>query len=304
MKTSCAYKFCYYNSEKNCLNDKVVVNITCPDCSEAFYHTQSCQKWDKFHKDVCNSNNPDLEKNLNFVIQEPVLTSTKGSFESKLNYPSSLSKPMAYNPKTLKQNLPKNPNKFFVINNYKIYENKTLGSGSYGKVVLGKECLTGDCVAVKTVSKKFLREKEQTDLLKREIFIQRNLKHQNILSLKDVFEDVENIYLILEYVECGSLFEYIQKRDTLNERESFIFFIQACLAIEFLHKNNIVHRDIKPENLLLDSSKNLKLCDFGCSFLFMKKSLRVRKTFCGTLDYMAPEFFSEKTHGLGVDIWA
>jgi serine/threonine protein kinase len=141
-------------------------------------------------------------------------------------------------------------------------------------------------------------------LLKREIFIQRKLKHQNILQMKDCFEDENNIYLVLEYAECGSLFEYIQKKDTLGEREAFIFFIQSCLAVEFLHKNDIVHRDIKPENLLLDARKNLKLCDFGCSFKFIQKGLKIRKTFCGTLDYMAPEFFTDKTHGLGVDIWA
>ena len=304
MQKICAYKYCYFNTEKNCCNEEVESKIPCPDCLEVFYHTNACQKWDKFHQEVCTGKNSNLEKNLNLEIHEPVFTQSNASMNSKLTYPKNLSKLNAFNPKSLRQNLPKNPNKFFVINNYKIFENKLLGSGSYGKVVQAKECLTGDSVAVKIVSKKFLREKEQTDLLKREIYIQRNLKHQNILSLNDVFEDTDNIYLILEYVEGGSLFDYIQKRDGLNERDSFIFFVQTCLAIEFLHQNNIVHRDIKPENLLLDHKKNLKLCDFGCSFLFRKKSLRVRKTFCGTQDYMAPEFFVDKRHGLGVDIWA
>ena len=111
------------------------------------------------------------------------------------------------------------------------------------------------------------------------------------MELKDVFEDTEYIYLILEYCQGGSLFEYIQKKGGLSEKETFVFFLQVCLAIEALHRNKIVHRDIKPENLLLDKAKNIKVCDFGCSFQFISRTPKVRKTYCGTVDYMAPEFF-------------
>ena len=76
------------------------------------------------------------------------------------------------------------------------------------------------------------------------------------------------------------------------------------MAVDTLHKNNIIHRDIKPENLLLDKSKKLKLCDFGCSFQFLKNSPKIRKTFCGTIDYMAPEFFQNNPHGMSADVWA
>ena len=81
-----------------------------------------------------------------------------------------------------------------------------------------------------------------------------------------MFEDEEIVYLVLEFASGGTLFDYVQKRRGLSEREAFIYFLQSCLAVDTLHKNNIIHRDIKPENLLMDNSKKLKLCDFGCSF--------------------------------------
>ena len=135
MQKICAYKYCYFNTEKNCCNEEVESKIPCPDCLEVFYHTNACQKWDKFHQEVCTGKNSNLEKNLNLEIHEPVFTQSNASMNSKLTYPKNLSKLNAFNPKSLRQNLPKNPNKFFVINNYKIFENKLLGSGSYGKVV-------------------------------------------------------------------------------------------------------------------------------------------------------------------------
>lgn len=190
------------------------------------------------------------------------------------------------------------------LSNYEVYCNKVLGEGSYGKVLLGREILTALEVAVKVVSKQSATFAQQAVLLQREVAVQRRLRHQNILGLKDVFEDAQHVYLVLEHCGGGSLFDYVQKKGGLSERETFIYFLQVCLAIETLHKNRMVHRDIKPENLLLDKGKNLKLCDFGCSFMFLPNTPKLRKTYCGTVDYMAPEFFLKNPHGPEADIWA
>ncbi len=101
------------------------------------------------------------------------------------------------------------------------------------------------------------------------------------------FEDKENVYLILEFAENGSLFSYLRKKQRFSEIEAFVYFFQTCLGIDYLHKKSIIHRDLKPENLLLDKQGNIKLCDFGWSAEALHNSKRT--TYCGTIDYMAPE---------------
>lgn len=93
---------------------------------------------------------------------------------------------------------------------------------------------------------------------------------------------------MLEYAARGNLFFLIrEKKAPLSEDEAFYFFIQTCSGLYFLHKNGLIHRDIKPENLLIDDENILKICDFGwCVQMNTNES---RKTFCGTLEYMAPE---------------
>lgn len=125
------------------------------------------------------------------------------------------------------------------------------------------------------------------DNLKREIKIQKKLSHPHTIKLYHFFEDKENVYLILEYAENGSLFSHLRKKQKFSENEAFIYFFQTLLGIDYLHKKNIIHRDLKPENLLINNEGNIKLCDFGWSAEV--SLLEKRKTFCGTIDYMAPE---------------
>jgi len=147
--------------------------------------------------------------------------------------------------------------------------------------------------------------------LKRETRIQKRLNHPHILKLYQYFEDKEQVYLVLEYAQKGSLGDYLRKaysnsslQRILPEREAFVYFIQTCLGLDYLHKNCILHRDLKPENLLLDDTGNVKLCDFGWS---IDETVTSRNTICGTLEYMAPEvlqsspnhFYNEE-----IDLWS
>ncbi len=263
-------------------------------CDEAFYHSEFCKKLDKEHQKKCRGRSSRQQKPLQRL-----------DLDEKENRRSNARLETSREPRTREETeKPAAKSGLLRLHNYEVSLQRVLGEGSYGRVVSGRELLTGVEVAVKMVSKAFLKNNAQAVLLKREIHIQRKLRHQNILSLVDVFEDEQHIYLVLEYCAGGSLFDYVQTKKGLSEKESFVFFLQACLAVETLHRSRIVHRDIKPENLLLDKAKNLKLCDFGCSFEFLKHVPAVRKTYCGTVDYMAPEFFQKVPHGMAADLWA
>jgi serine/threonine protein kinase len=114
-------------------------------------------------------------------------------------------------------------------------------------------------------------------------------------------EDDKYIYLILEYASKGNLFYLIRNKKTLTEDEAFYFFIQTCAGIYFLHKNGFIHRDIKPENLLLGEDNILKICDFG--WCVHADDRTERSTFCGTLEYMAPEMIQNLPHNHTLDVW-
>lgn len=100
--------------------------------------------------------------------------------------------------------------------------------------------------------------------IKTEITIHRKLDHPNIIKFHDYIQKDNNVYLVLDFAENGNLYSYLHKRrQNLNADEVFNFFYQTCLAIQYLHQNDVLHRDIKPENLLLDKNHNIRLCDFG-----------------------------------------
>ena len=180
-----------------------------------------------------------------------------------------------------------------------------LGSGSYGRVYLIKHNITNEEYALKVIDKKKLKQMYgETDIMKNEINIQSKLIHENIIRLYNVYEDDNSINLIMEYAKNGNLFELLSKPENKNgfdEQRAFDYFIQVVNAVYFLHQNNIIHRDIKPENLLFGKEGLLKLCDFGWA---KELNLENRSTFCGTVEYMAPEIVGSENYDFGVDIWS
>jgi serine/threonine protein kinase len=105
----------------------------------------------------------------------------------------------------------------------------------------------------------------------------------------------------MEYAENGNLYRQMQRQGKFTEKESFNIFIQSALGIDFLHHNKTIHRDLKPENLLIDANKKIKLCDFGWSAM---SNDQYRTTFCGTIDYMAPEIVNSNAYTYAIDIWS
>jgi len=174
-----------------------------------------------------------------------------------------------------------------------------LGKGAFGEVMLMREKKTNYLVAVKSIDKSSLRNPVALKSLISEIGIQKRIQHENIIRLFGHVENDKKIYIIMEYASKGSLFQLIRRKKRFTEKEAFFFFTQTCSATHFLHKHRLIHRDIKPENLLITENGTLKLCDFGCCALGQD-----RKTFCGTIEYIAPEIIKRQVYGDKADIWS
>ncbi|KAG7821256.1 hypothetical protein KL928_001340 [Ogataea angusta] len=189
---------------------------------------------------------------------------------------------------------------------------KTLGKGSTGRVLLATNVHTGQKAAVKVVSKSMLgsdgHDASAPDAslsygIEREIIIMKLLNHKNVLRLYDVWETDTALYLVLEYVEGGELFDLLVESGPLPENTAVEFFRQIILGASYCHSLGICHRDLKPENLLLDKQYNVKIADFGMAAL--ESSDRLLETSCGSPHYAAPEIVSGlQYHGAESDVWS
>ncbi|KAI7851684.1 kinase-like domain-containing protein [Circinella umbellata] len=183
----------------------------------------------------------------------------------------------------------------------------TLGKGNFGKVYLARDCSTGQEVAVKVVDKTSIKSGDQRQhaLNEKEIcegFSQR-LNHKNVVNVYEVFTDHENIYVAMEYVEGGELFEKIKQRHRLEEPLAKRWFREIIEAVYYIHKNGIVHRDLKPENVLIDKYQKIRICDFGFGKFCERQ--QVLNTYCGSPFYAAPEMVTATPYrGPPVDMWS
>mmetsp|Transcript_17550 Transcript_17550/g.35126 ORF Transcript_17550/g.35126 Transcript_17550/m.35126 type:complete len:500 (-) Transcript_17550:248-1747(-) len=180
---------------------------------------------------------------------------------------------------------------------------KTLGIGSFGKVKLAVHKETSIKVAIKVLNKKKVQALDMNDKVWREINVLKLFSHPHIIRLYEVIDTPTDIYVVMEYVSGGELFDYIVAKGRLSEDEARRFFQQIIAGVEYCHKYMVVHRDLKPENLLLDASFNVKIADFGLSN--MMKDGAFLKTSCGSPNYAAPEVISGQLYaGSEVDMWS
>ncbi|XP_035530112.1 calcium/calmodulin-dependent protein kinase type 1D isoform X1 [Morone saxatilis] len=186
----------------------------------------------------------------------------------------------------------------------KIFDFKeVLGTGAFSEVVLAQDRLTGRMFAVKCIPKKALKGKESS--IENEIAVLRKIKHENIVALEDIYESPDHLYLIMQLVSGGELFDRIVEKGFYTEKDASTLIRQVLDAVNYLHKMGIVHRDLKPENLLYynpqDESK-IMISDFGLSK--MEGSGDVMSTACGTPGYVAPEVLAQKPYSKAVDCWS
>jgi len=187
------------------------------------------------------------------------------------------------------------------IGKYKI--GKTLGHGSFGKVKQAKHILTGVQVAIKIINRSKIRSAEMSDKVRREIQILMMLKHPHIIRIYEVIETPTEIFLVMEFVSGGELFDYIVTRGKLHEEEARRLFQQVVSALAYCHHHGVVHRDLKPENLLISADGSIKVADFGLANLMQDGEFL--RTSCGSPNYAAPEVISGSLYaGPEVDCWS
>ncbi|XP_044173705.1 ribosomal protein S6 kinase beta-1-like isoform X3 [Acropora millepora] len=184
---------------------------------------------------------------------------------------------------------------------------KVLGKGGYGKVfqvrkVDGRN--KGKIFAMKVLKKAaIIRSHKDTAHTKAERNILEAVKHPFIVDLMYAFQTGGKLYLILEYLSGGELFMHLEREGIFMEDTACFYLAEIVLAMEHLHNQGIIYRDLKPENILLDTQGHVVLTDFGlCKEAVFENSLT--HTFCGTIEYMAPEILTRSGHGKAVDWWS
>ncbi|CAF2978994.1 unnamed protein product [Rotaria socialis] len=181
--------------------------------------------------------------------------------------------------------------------------NETLGTGSFGKVKKAYHQLTRHTVAIKIVNRTKIKQLDVVGKIRREIQNLRLFRHPHIIKLYQVISTPTDIFMVMEYVSGGELFDYIVKKGKLTEGEARPFFQQIISGVDYCHRHMVVHRDLKPENLLLDDASHVKIADFGLSNIM--KDGELLKTSCGSPNYAAPEVVSGELYaGPEVDIWS
>ncbi|XP_032595173.1 serine/threonine-protein kinase GA29083 isoform X2 [Drosophila grimshawi] len=178
-----------------------------------------------------------------------------------------------------------------------------IGDGNFAVVLKIKDRQTGLPYALKIIDKSKCKGKEH--YIDAEVRVMKKLEHPHIISLIMDVDQVTNMYLVLEYVSGGDLFDAITQVTRFSESQSRIMIRHLGSAMSYLHSMGIVHRDIKPENLLVELDKygnvvELKLADFGLACEVTEPLYAV----CGTPTYVAPEILLEVGYGLKIDVWA
>ncbi len=182
---------------------------------------------------------------------------------------------------------------------------RPLGKGKFGRVYLAKERSQGIVCALKVLHKSELQQGKVEKQLRREIEIQSNLRHPNILRLYGHFHDSKRVFLILEFAGKGELYKHLRRETKFTEPKAARYIAQMAAALRYLHKKHVIHRDIKPENILVGIQGEIKISDFGWS---VHAPNNRRNTMCGTLDYLPPEMIkpgsSENYYSEKVDLWS
>ena len=178
---------------------------------------------------------------------------------------------------------------------------RILGKGSLGNVYYAQHLSSQKEFAIKIILKNSL-QKSSIVHLRREIEIQSRLRHENILRLYGYFQDKSCLYILLEYMSGGDLYNYIKKQHPIPLPAAKSILLSISRGLEYLSKYKIIHRDIKPENILLTSTAQVKIADFGLCALEPMKGRRY--SIVGTLQFMAPEMAALKGYDCSSDLWA
>uniref|UniRef100_A0A4X1VWH0 Ribosomal protein S6 kinase n=1 Tax=Sus scrofa TaxID=9823 RepID=A0A4X1VWH0_PIG len=182
---------------------------------------------------------------------------------------------------------------------------KVLGQGSYGKVFLVRKVKgsdAGQLYAMKVLKKATLKVRDRVrSKMERDILAEVN--HPFIVKLHYAFQTEGKLYLILDFLRGGDLFTRLSKEVMFTEEDVKFYLAELALALDHLHGLGIIYRDLKPENILLDEEGHIKITDFGLSKEAIDHDKRAY-SFCGTIEYMAPEVVNRRGHTQSADWWS
>ncbi|ESK97247.1 agc pka protein kinase [Moniliophthora roreri MCA 2997] len=177
---------------------------------------------------------------------------------------------------------------------------RTLGTGSFGRVHLVRSKHNLRFYAIKVLNKDRVVRMKQVEHTNNEQQMLECVQHPFIINLWGTFQDTSNLYMVMDFVPGGELFTLIRRSNRFPDPVAKFYAAEVALALNHLHKLDIIYRDLKPENILLNSDGHIKIADFG----FAKICPNTAWTLCGTPDYLAPEIISQQRYNKSVDWYA
>jgi len=179
---------------------------------------------------------------------------------------------------------------------------KTVGKGSFGKVVQVRKKDDGKIYAMKILKKEMVIKRKQFEHTLSERRILETIDHPYIVSLRFAFQTEHKLYMVFDFFNGGELYHYLSEGGRFSEDRARFYAAEIVLGLEYLHARGIVYRDLKPENLILDSEGHIRITDFGLS----KEDVEGDSitSICGTPEYLAPEILRKLPYGASVDWWS
>lgn len=177
---------------------------------------------------------------------------------------------------------------------------KLIGNGSFGEVYLVKHKRTKELFAMKVIHKLKIMSQNIIRYVMTEKRVMAHSNHPFIVKLRSAFQTKQRLFLVMDYCPGGDLSQCLLKEKRFTEDRARIYLAELTLAIESLHKRNIIFRDLKPDNVVMDGDGHVLLTDFGLS----KEGIdgpEATRSFCGSIAYLAPEILKRSGHGKAVD---